>query len=279
LADFDLRYDLVFIFGSKSDAFTAADTLPFAFPTRVYYVNSSPPPFTMKLASQINQTGGDIVDSFVAGLRLYQLDRENNYVLNPYLTITNVGGQPNQIPVPLSADKSALTALTNQALFRSALTRFTKDVSGDVSVLDQLNNFSLKTGLVSPYSSLIALVNEQQQQTLDQLSQDYNRYQDQQLVQPVTPRPVPVVMDELQPIRSGSGIFGNITNLAPQMKSIGGGAEIGIMAPSANVSFGALPSVGIPNVGGLGLFVIANGLLLVFGLGFYLFRLLRPKTK
>jgi hypothetical protein len=282
LANFQEHCDVVFIYGAKTEVFTTSDALPFAYPTRVFYVNPAAPPFTMKLNSQLLQTGGDTVDTFVDGMRLFLLEKEGSYVLNQYLSFTVMPTAVNQVPVAVAADKSSLTSLTNLAQLSSSLPRFTKDISGDVAILDEINKFAVKANLVSPYSSLIALVNEQQQLTLDQLSQDYNRYQDQQLTQQTQPTPIFSPLNEFQPLKSSSGIFGGLMQPQLMEMDLGGGGSTGVMtnpmmAPS-EARFGVSGGGIMSGVSGSSLFVMANVILLVFGLGFYLVRLLRHKS-
>jgi len=273
-ANFNQQYDVVFIVNESNP--TLSDTLPFAFPTRVYLINDSPGPFSMKLTSQILQTGGDVVNTITDGIKLYAMEKQkqpDSYVLNSYLVMTGIRTQPGQITDP-AIGKTALDQLTNHAVFRTSLAQFNKDISGDVAILDNLHSFSAKANLVSPYSSLLALVNEQQVQTLERFEEDYNRYQDASLTEQFTPQPIRLGgLPMMQPMMdSRSGPFGIISN--PLMES----QKVTLAVPGGN-SVAAPTFSALSNYSSLPIFLIINGVLLVTGLFVYLLKLLRTKNK
>ncbi len=189
LNTFSQKYDLVLILTGNS-AFTQTEILPFAYPTQVYLIHPQlPPAYTMKLASKLLQTGGDATNSLAEALKLYVLNRglESKYGKGGYLVNDYVGATfPVQGPDSLlGVDKNggAAAALVNKGIYRTAMTGKLGDISGDVSILDKLNAFARDAHIVTVYSSLISLVNAQQLQTLEQLQQQYNRYQDRTLIE------------------------------------------------------------------------------------------------
>jgi hypothetical protein len=242
----------------------------------------------MKLVSAVLQAGGVVTESFTEGWRWYQLEQASRemgdsfYPVSRYLGVTGINLTEDQIPVPLSTDKTAVAALANSAIFRSGLIGFSKDVSGDVAILDKLNEFSVQTNLVSPYSSLLALVNEQQKETLEQLEQDYNRYQDQQMTQQnraALPPTFEPASPGLSPI---SGLFDVDLiqmNLQPTTMEFGGGGGTtgvtGVGGSSYRSISGLRPSSVIGMFGG----IFVYGGLLLLGFGYFFVKMLRRHKK
>jgi hypothetical protein len=192
----------------------------------------------------------------------------------------------------LGVDKNtgAAAALVNKGIYRVALTGKLGDISGDVSILDKLNAFAKNAHIVTVYSSLISLVNAQQLQTLEQLQQQYNRYEDQALRenQQFTP-PVPMFDSPRTPTSLlgplGNSLF-NVDMIQVDLKGApeeSGTSNFGGFAGNGSIRLdNPSPMYGVSGgggglVSGLPLFLIANALLLVFGLGFYIVRLLRHK--
>ncbi len=295
LNTFSQKYDLVLILTGNA-AFAQTEILPFAYPTQVYLVHPQlPPAYTMKLASKLLQTGGDATGSLSEALKLYVLNRamESKYAKGGYLVNDYVGAT---FPVQgtdslLGVDKNggAAAALVNKGIYRTSLTGKLGDISGDVSILDKLHAFAREAQIVTVYSSLISLVNAQQLQTLEQLQQQYNRYEDRTLIEnrTITTPPMELNQMELPTTRFGSigsSLF-NVDMIQTDLKSVsGGGGNFGgisgagvLSNPSASfgVSGGGMGLGSL--VSGLPLFLIANALLLAFGLGFYIVRLLRHR--
>lgn len=139
--------------------------------------------------------------------------------------------------------------------------------------MDQLNLAAKKVGIASPYSSLIALVNEQQLDRLDSESDQYNRYQDQLITENIGNTPIFRTDDIMIKPSSGGGFFSSspsILNLEMRSPSYGGGLQSMTYGDS---SFLPLSSLG----GGSSIFILFS--VIVFGAGFVIFLLRSLKKK
>lgn len=176
-----------------------------------------------------------------------------------------------QIPKPDDRKKDTIILKQNDTLSSFAAHAYLIDkisqISGDLdkqlNILDRAHKFAVNNHIVTPYSSLIALVNETQRQNLERDSQSYDRYED-------TAFPIPI-----PPPMSGEGMF-----ISPQIFSPGisnlkfptGYEKSGVGGPPSNLrvsSFGNLAG------GYIGLFIILN--VIVFGIGIFILILVKIK--
>lgn len=255
LALFKENYDLAIIVTTYNDAWPENVSFPFGKNTNVYIVHTlGIPAYNLKLTSRLWQSRGDVVSSVDEALKSFTREKRAGPTQSTgeYLSAAASG---------MGTDKNALTQYLNKVFLRSIVWNTPVDVTGDITILDKLNEYAVQANIVTPYSSALALVNEQQQNLLEQFKKGYNRYQDQPVTENIAPGPMRIVnpMMELSPLEAiRAPTFGALNGTS--MMSIDGGG--GGVAPISS---------------GLGLFVIANGLLLAGGLGFYLFKLLRKR--
>jgi hypothetical protein len=138
-----------------------------------------------------------------------------------------------------------------------------KEKGKDTVFLDQLHALAKDAGIVSPTSSLLALVNDQQRQELERQSQQANRYetQDQVVFQRGTPGA------GLGPFSGGiiSNPFGvnfESMSLPNSSRGVTGGGGVGLASPMMNSSsFGSSPSTASP----IGLFILITVIVFMIG--------------
>lgn len=271
---FNETYDLVLVITGAKDIFPSHSIVyPFAR-SPVYFVHQqAPPPYSLELTSRLLAGRGGAVSSVSEALRQYALVKETGKVsgsvaTGPNLSVTLTGVTTDQVPAPFTTEGSALTQYVNKALFDSAVRAQTADVTGSITLLDTFNAFAEGARVITPYSSLISLVNEQQRQFLEGSKKTYERYQDRPTSEAVAPRPQQPLGRIFSPVLPGAEL--SLPSIgAPEALRDGGGG-LSIAGPSA-------VAVGSGLVSGLGLFVLLNILLLAAGFGFYLFRILRKK--
>jgi putative PEP-CTERM system integral membrane protein len=138
--------------------------------------------------------------------------------------------------------------------------------------LDSLNAYATRNSIVTPYSSMIALVNEQQMQNLKRQAQSYDRYQEQtrNTFNFIEPAPIPLRGGGL-----GSTFFGaDIQNLemAPQSEAIRNFA-----LPGGGFAAQQSSGLGLFSSGLLSVFIIANGFLVSIGVIVFVIKKVRSK--
>jgi hypothetical protein len=135
-----------------------------------------------------------------------------------------------------------------------------------------LNAYATRNSIVTPYSSMIALVNEQQMQNLKRQAQSYDRYQEQtrNTFNFIEPAPIPLRGGGL-----GSTFFGaDIQNLemAPQSEAIRNFA-----LPGGGFAAQQSSGLGLFSSGLLSVFIIANGFLVSIGVIVFVIKKVRSK--
>ncbi len=210
--------------GPKSTV-TQQSLYPFSSLTRAYFVHSLVlPPYTMEFTSKLLQSGGDTTSTTDEALRLMALDLTSENVFPNIFSMVSLAHLPNiSTALPLPFETPASTArVANKALLQKLLVQFPRDALGDVAVLDNINSFSEKATLVSPYSSLLALVNDAQKQQLAQFKNRYDRFLDAAVTENNQNQFRGDGLINLQPVREFGGSIPN--PLAPMMgvNTIGG---------------------------------------------------------
>ncbi len=184
---------------------------------------------------------------------------------------------------PKTPPVDSLAAIFNRAYLSDQISQYQGDLTKNLAFLDATNNFALQANLVTPYSSLLALVNETQRNWLQRESQSYNRYEEQ----PPQPTPVPIFRefessDVFSPsIGIGNSLFGTSMKSAPAPLMMGGGGGEfggvsggGLEIPTTTVQAFSITSVG-EFMGGL--FIAVNVLLL--GGGFLVYLIIHLKNR
>jgi putative PEP-CTERM system integral membrane protein len=133
----------------------------------------------------IQASGGGVASSLEEALARYAATRtapDPYDVVDGYawqtLPTNEVIAASETLPVSLrtSSTDSGFAALAARRLVLSEMMR-NHDRLDDLAVLDHLNQLAVEGGIVTPYSSMIVLVNEAQQNQLDVLSGLADRYQ------------------------------------------------------------------------------------------------------
>lgn len=275
-AQIEDKYDLAILISGKDVSFAQLTNFPFSAPTKVYWVGDGPlPPFNLETTSGIWQSGGGVTTTIEEALRTFLVKEtvkqiaDNTVPLSKYWSI-QYNNLPESLPDSMFSETSSLAKEINKGLLLHFVTNQSREVVSDVTVMDQLNLAAKKVGIASPYSSLIALVNEQQLDRLDSESDQYNRYQDQVITENLNNPPTFRTDDiMLMPQSSGGGFFSSspsILNLEMGAPSYGGGTYSGN-------NFQPLSSLS----GGGSIFILFS--ILVFGVGFVVFLLRSLKKK
>lgn len=290
LASLKDRYDMVIVVTGAKEAWTNQSMFAFSPATQVFIMHTGTvAAYPMQITSKLTQSRGSVVSTVEEAVREYALEGATREELGPaaevidrYFGVGFSGREmTSQIPAPVASENAGLEAVVNRALVKTAVAANPTDVSGNIAILDQLNEFADAAQVVTPYSSLIALVNELQMQQLENWKQAYNRYQDQPVTgnigitpfmpveQPifdtfrgpgmVNPFGVDLLQTDLKGISGGSGAVG-----APSMMALeGGGSSFGGGGGSSGVGL---------------LFILVNGVLLAGGMGWFLVKILRKKN-
>lgn len=300
-------YDLVIVVnGSKT--FDKNKSLHIAAP--VYFVHTQGvPQYSQELTYDIFRNRGQVSDSVADALTNFALIKQPTFTKNetlyvgPYWSIVTdtpilmkhfdttagIAPQPFEImpslpsppPIDLSGWEEITTSPDNplsyavaHAYLEQKLSVFPYDPLNNMPFLDAANTFAVKTHIISPYSSLIALVNETQKQNLERESYNYDRYQEE--TQMPTPISNPVfespMFDTMGPLM-GSSLK---SALVPTIG--GGGGTLNIPSPA----IGGGGGLDLFGVGLLGfdlpfLFIGFTAVVFIAGLTYYLILIIRKK--
>jgi len=254
----------------------------------------------MEVASRLLQSQSDAPATLEEALRLYAVSRsaapsyDNNQLFtSPYITVRfssapvllqSSSGDIN-LPSPFPKKNNTAAAYINSYMLRAILSQSIYDVTGNIAILDKLNEFAVNAPLVTPYSSLLSLVNEQQEKLLEEFKKQYNRYQDQPIQENLVippPQPMPI----MSPFEDMRGL--DISGSELSLPSPTYGDDIGIMSPMMGKTAPGIiiprpDSVRITNVAnllfsGLGLFALVNLFILGPAFLFYLIRILKKRS-
>jgi putative PEP-CTERM system integral membrane protein len=295
--NFSEQYDLIIIATSNKADMSSAMNYPFRPNDRVYIIQDGQvPSYHSKLSTYLLQGNGGTVPTLSDALRDVatkdNLRGDSKQVLattiGRYLTaevagISSAAELLNLAIKPASGSANIDAALVNEAMFKVRLAAAETDMTNDINVMDKFNVFAKEAGIVTPFSSYISLVNEQQRQQLEQFEESYNRYQEQAITtnnnnaRLVTPPMVDVQFDQSWSTGPRFGIsaplgaversgpttgFGMLTNPAMNSVSFDGGG-MGVSGGSVGMLSGSQG------------FVILNAGVLGVGMLWYLLRLLR----
>lgn len=184
------QYDLVILIVNKDAPIAKEDNFPFAVPTRVYLVSDeSVPPFNIEMTNGFWQNYGGVTGSveeafksFLLKVNTSKIIGANSVTFDKYWSIKyNTPAQ--EIMGALSDQTNDLAKVVNKGALINFVINQSREITGDISIMDQLNMAAKQAGIVSPYSSAIALVNEQQIERLENESNEYDRYQDEPEIQ------------------------------------------------------------------------------------------------
>ena len=259
--------------------------------------NDKIPAYTTNLTTDILQSGGYSTNSFKKALNKAILNSKSESLVNDRQLISsgeyysffadstspNLFFTPDWNNISVTSDADPASYIFSVKFLRGMYKTTGEDLNKQVSFLDLLHEFSKNNSVVGPHSSLIALVNEIQLQTLENLSKNLDRFEDEATTTPQTRRGVPIGLSA--PMGSGFGFFDTsiLSGLDVSEKSSGGGGFGG------GGGMMALSGGGVATNGGggssfastgLSLFVVANVLLIGVGtLVFFVIKLKRLRKK
>jgi putative PEP-CTERM system integral membrane protein len=300
---FRKAYDLAIIITGWEEALTLSDSFPqqLRYPLYLIHAQEEIPSYHQQFSTHLLQNKGQVVDNLSQALNHFFLNEqlETSPRLTPLITSTYWSilleskstfeaplANPFSLPTPPLPQTwpSITTGPTNPLSYLVAqnylLTQF-RNSSGDLlsnlALLDASHLFAEEAHIVTPYSSLLALVNQQQINELKRESQSSRRYQESALRTQPTPAPL---------FESSRGIFNPSFGALNKM---GGGTDILQLnitpfndAPSGqftNGGGGFGPSLGFGLFPLGSLFFIANVLLLLAGTSVFLIFSLRKSKK
>ncbi|MBM3283732.1 hypothetical protein FJY90_05830 [Candidatus Gottesmanbacteria bacterium] len=205
IRSFSGSYDLAIIVTSSEKISTiATDYLTqSSFPVYIIHPKGEIPSYPSNLTSYILQSGGSVFASFsdaVNYFALYEILKKTEPELlfvGPFWSITSksaISVSTNQTdlltvfppttPTPSISEPDKFLAQSSDLLsFISAkgniyheISSFEGNIESNTSFLDKLHQLAKENHIITPYSSLIALVNEQQRQRLEREEEHYDRY-------------------------------------------------------------------------------------------------------
>jgi len=239
-------YDAVFIISGSSTPLPASTRYPFSLSTPAYFIHPQTPAYSLEFTSRILQSGGLISNSWDDSIDQYFFSQNlpsDSYLVNKYFYLKNL---PKLVPAT-----GTLGNLSNYGQLMKYVQSTPTNLVNDITKMDELNTFAQKASLVTPYSSLISLVNVQQQQILQNFENQYNRYEDTAMRESTTTQPFMPAPRLNNPVPT-MDLFGSakLTNdssgtLSLGLPSVGGGitANPSFSSFAAADSGGSLPSV------------------------------------
>lgn len=243
-------YDAIFIISGSTTPLTNFNQYPFSIDTPVYFVHNKIPAYQLEFVSRIFQGGGQITNSFDDAMQNYlsKLNYAHDwFIINKYFALENTDETTGSL--------GNLVQFANIAkLVQSSPT----NILNNITKMDELNTLAKKAGIVTPYSSLIALVNDQQQ-ILQNFTNQYNRYEDTAMRENLTPQPIRLSEPMFAPLNN-FGMFGS----SKSSVSLGGGGSMGVIA---NPAFSGATSYSYGNV----IYLLFLPLIVVLPIGFIYF--------
>lgn len=195
-------YDAIIIATGDHVSSAADNSLALSGTVPIYLIHTSDiPPYPENFHRHLVKSGGKVVESLPEALNHFALRRyftksqpvSNGYreyvYVGPYWhlvierTVNNPLLPPPQISDPMfTFSTDPLTIFANKSVWQDYFLQRADGTFKEhtLPVLDVAHAFAKRTHLVTPYSSLLALVNDQQRQMLEQESQQYDRYEESQ---------------------------------------------------------------------------------------------------
>ncbi len=201
LSDVSRRYDLVVLITSDTESFSNMDIdyQSLSMPIAIVHTKVLPAYRNEFTASLLQQRGGVFTNVRSALIR-YALERQlqasstqkfisygsywalaqtRQSIIQPtqsaFGTLINEAGNWG---VSTYDPDNPLASLGSAKYLRYKLTQYQGNLMSNLSFLDAANTFAKSAHIVSPYSSMIALVNQQQMEELRRNSQESTRYEE-----------------------------------------------------------------------------------------------------
>ena len=276
-------YDLIIVVTSNHEMTKEikASTINYSAPVYVIHADDSPPAYPETATRAVLQSGGAIVPSLDQAITHYSLATRLPYEgkgslvsFTPFWAISVTGLTPPPPDaefvfadfdyLPTNQD-DPLSYLADKAYFMNLVKRYQAFSDKESPLLDSLNAFAGNTRIVTPFSSLIALVNQAQMSDLKRAAGEQDRYS-YEASKPQMEFSIPTPPNLRAPSIFDMGIGTDI--LMMPGSSLDGG-DIGMAMPSG--------SLGGSGISFIIVFALLNGLLL--GLGGFIFLVIKIKRK
>ncbi|MCK5475646.1 MAG: TIGR02921 family PEP-CTERM protein [Candidatus Pacebacteria bacterium] len=184
------KYDFIVVATADSEVLTQKGNLSAKNKAPLYIIHKDNivPPYSQEVSNYVLQSGGkvafDLNDAISHYILSNQLLSKSSIAFSPFWSISapyHYQGYYNPQEAfdsfDVKTDKSdAMSYFVNKAYISKLLSFYQGELINDIKLNDSFHNFSQKSHLVSPYSSLIALVNSRQMADLRNASQSGDRY-------------------------------------------------------------------------------------------------------
>lgn len=275
-------------------------------PVFIYHVYGKIPAYPDTVTTSLLASGGTVVDSLAeAYYRIPKRLGEGELARNGWFSLLGQGAVAPSVPQgsfqsvgtnivkpnnPLPEKRNSVSPeeaiAVKHAIFSSIRQYAGGDLWSDIPKLDGFNTQAQDSGIVTPFSSSLALVNTFQQMQLDQNAQDTGRYETDTVQPPVMPI-MPFRMSEPAPMMDmfGTSMLNNTMEFksggirSPAVGDMGG--SLHLSSPMGYSSYGS-GSFGLRLLtggGSVGLFILLNVAVFIGGLLFSLPRFLRSMKK
>ena len=190
IKEIENKYDFIIVATADSEVLTQKNNLSTKNKVPLYIIHKDNivPPYSQEVSNYVLQSGGkvafDLNDAISHYVLSNQLLSRSSIAFSPFWSISvpyHYQGYYNPQEAfdsfDVKTDKSnAMSYFINKAYIAKLLSFYQGDLVNDIDLSDGFHNFSQKSHLVSPYSSLIALVNSRQMAELRNASQSGDRY-------------------------------------------------------------------------------------------------------
>lgn len=275
LASFNQKYDFAVIVTGKNISIDPSLNfmIPSSFPIYLIHQSGEIPSYGNVLTEYLIKSHGKITDTFqetfnhfILSKQLHDLDKTLAYIdVEPYwsigIRINKNSFPPDTFPIEVYYDNAEkelfsgknlisfkdfpvnrddpLSYIVGSKYLTDSISRQSVTATKNTELLDEYNNFAKRGNFVTPYSSLIALVNDLQRANLDKQEQSYSRYDENNYN---TQRPGDIVISRPESLRITSpNLFFNPLGIdtfslkSPETFGItGGSGSLGSFNPASN---------------------------------------------
>jgi hypothetical protein len=289
LKEFYEDYDLAIVIIGEKETFDLKDVFPnhLDYPAYIIHANELIPAYQQEFTTQAIKNNGQVVDSLHQAISHYvvsqQLDASRTFThlttglywslilkQQPDSDTLDKSEAASKWPSIRTSPGEPFSYLVGQAYLINQVKKFQGNVINDLDFLDKTHAFAEQAHIISPYSSLIALVNQQQMEELKRQSRTERRYEESAM-------------------RTGQPIGGPVFDLAPPaaFERLGGifnpplilelGPMDGRGAPAPGAAFAGGGGLSIFPLGSL--FIIANIGLFAIGTTVFVIYSLKKRKK
>ena len=190
IKEIENKYDFIIVATADSEALTQKGNLiaKNKVPLYIIHKDNIVPPYSQEISNYVLQSGGkvafDLNDAISHYVLSSQLLSRSSIAFSPFWSISvpyHYQGYYNPEKAfdsfDVKTDKSnPMSYFVNKAYISKLLSFYQGELVNDIKLSDSFHNLSKESHLVSPYSSLIALVNSRQMADLRNASQSGDRY-------------------------------------------------------------------------------------------------------